>query len=198
MLLPRDVAEALVTVEVENVSEKLSVTGCTAEEVSISTVSGTLAITSCTAGTLDANTVSGEVTLTDISVSESMTVNTVSGGMELTGITAGELTLDTVSGGCKLGGQAGELKANTISGNISASLRSVPEDVDMDSVSGALSLELPSSASFTVEHDSVSGSFECAFPTESVGGNRLRCGNGGADIRMETTSGSMSIRQRDI
>lgn len=198
VLLPRELAGALVTVEVENVSDTLSVTGCTAEEMDISTVSGTLAITSCAAGSLSANAVSGEISLNSVSASETMTVNTVSGGMELTDISAGELTMDTVSGACTFGGRATELKANTVSGNMTAILRSVPEEVDMDSVSGALKLELPAGASFTVEHDSVSGSFQCAFPTEELSGKRLRCGSGGADIRMNTTSGSMDIRQRDI
>lgn len=197
VLLPWNTALALVTLDVGNVSDKLSVSGCTAEEMSISTVSGSLVLTSCAAENLNASTVSGDVTMTDVSASEAMSVNTVSGGMELTGVTAGELTLDTVSGGCTLGGQARELKANTISGNVTASLRSVPEDVDMDAVSGALRLELPSSASFTVEHDSVSGSFKCEFSTEDLGGHRLRCGSGGAGIRMNTTSGSMDIRRGD-
>lgn len=198
VLLPRDAAQALVTVDVSNVSDTLDVTGCSAEEISVSSVSGAVSLSACSAEKLDANTTSGAVSITDASASESMSVNTVSGLMELTGVTAGELHLDTVSGGCRMGGQAQELSVSTISGDVTASLQAQPVDVDMDSVSGALKLELPSGAAFTVEHDSVSGSFSCEFPTEDLGGHRLRCGSGGADIRMNTTSGSMDIRRPQI
>lgn len=198
VLLPRDVAQALVTVEVSNASDNMDISGCAAEDINISTISGTLNIRDCSAESLEASSVSGSVVLTAVSSGEAMSVNTVSGGMELTAISAGELRLDTVSGSCKLDGQTEELSVSTISGDISASLRTQPLDVDMDSVSGTLNLGLPANAGFTVEHDSVSGSFSCAFPTEDLGGHRLRCGSGGASIRMNTTSGNMDVKRRDI
>lgn len=198
VLLPRDTAKALTAVEASNTSDDMDISGCTAEAINISTVSGALNLSDCSAGGLEASAVSGNVVLTAVSSDEAMTVSTVSGGMELTGISAGELRLDTVSGSCKLEGQAEGLSVSTISGDVAASLRTQPVDVDMDSVSGALKLGLPSSAGFTVEHDSVSGSFSCAFPTEDLGGHRLRCGSGGASIRMNTTSGSMDVRRREI
>lgn len=197
VLLPRDTAQNLAAAGVSNTSGELSITGCAAEEMNISTVSGALSAGSCSAEALSVNSVSGSVTLADVSAAESMSVSTVSGGMELSGVNAGELSLDTVSGVCKLAGQAQGLSVSTISGDISASLGSEPLTVDMDSVSGALRLELPPACGFTVEHDSVSGSFNCAFPTEELGGQRLRCGSGGADVRMNTTSGSMDIKRSD-
>lgn len=198
VLLPKEVAEALVAVEVENVSDTLSVTGCTVESMTISTVSGTLELSSCAAETLNANTVSGSIELSGVTASEDASLNTVSGDMELTGLSAGELTLDTVSGSCKFSGQADGLSVNTISGDVTADLKVEPREVDMDSVSGGLKLELPVSAGFTVKHDSVSGNFECAFKTEELGGGRLRCGSGGADITMNTTSGNMMIKRREL
>ena len=197
VLLPGDTARALASAEVSNTSGALEVSGCRAEKLSVSTVSGELTLSACSAEELVADSVSGSITLADISASEAMTVNTVSGGMELTGVSAGKLSLDTVSGACSLLGDARDPGANTISGDVTARLSSQPETVDMDSVSGALRLELPAGSGFTVAHDSVSGGFKCAFPTEDLGGHRLRCGSGGADIQMNTTSGSMDIRQRE-
>ena len=198
VLLPRELMVELVTLDVSNTSGDMSVAGCKSEDMSVSTVSGSLSLSSCSAERMEVNTVSGEAFLNEISASESLTVNTVSGGMELAGVDSEALTLDTVSGGCKLDGQVQELNVSTISGDISASLSAEPLDVDMDSVSGRLTLELPPAAGFTVEHDSVSGSFRSDFPTEDLGGGRLRCGSGGAEIRMNTTSGGMEIKRRDI
>lgn len=198
VLLPQRLCGGLVSMEVSNTGGDMTVSGCGAETMSLSSVSGTLSVSSCWAGQLSLNNVSGSVALTDVSAEESMTVNTVSGGMELAGVSSGELALDTVSGGCTLEGSVQTLNVNTISGDISASLSLQPDKVDMDSVSGGLKLILPPAASFTVEHDSVSGSFACAYPTEDLGGGRERCGSGGAQIRMNTTSGGMDIARRDI
>lgn len=198
VLLPRELAGELADMDVSNTGGDMTVSGCRAETMSLSSVSGRLSVSSCWAGQLSLNNVSGSVSLTDVSAGESMTVNTVSGGMELAGVSSEELALDTVSGACNLEGSVQTLNVSTISGDISASLLAQPLDVDMDSVSGGLKLMLPPSAGFTVEHDSVSGSFTCAYPTEALGGGRERCGSGGAQIRMNTTSGGMNIARRDI
>ena len=198
VLLPPAVAGELQEAVVGNVSGDLSVTGCTAETLKVSTVSGKLTVNACSAQEAGAESVSGGIALSGVAASGKLTVNTVSGGMELTGISAGELGLDTVSGGCRISGEVSELTVNTVSGDVSASLSAVPGKADMDSVSGGLRLELPAGSGFTAEHDSVSGSFECAFPTEDLGGGRVRCGGGGADIRMNTTSGGMVIARREI
>ncbi len=198
VLLPRELAGELAVLDVSNTGGDMSVSGCKAESLRVSTVSGELVVSACSGENVELNTVSGGVLLSDASASEKMTVNTVSGDMELTAVSSGELTLDTVSGGCRLIGRAEELSANSISGDVLLSLTAPPEDVDMDSVSGGLTLELPGGAGFTVEHDSVSGSFKCAFPTEDLGGGREKCGDGSAGIRMNTTSGGMDIKRRDI
>lgn len=197
VLLPAGLSQELITLDVSNTDGDMSVTGCNAETVDVSTVSGELNVSACSGDEMNMNTVSGGVELSNVSAAGSMTVNTVSGGMELSGVTSETLVIDTVSGSCRLAGQAAEFNANTISGDILMSLTSLPEDVDMDSVSGGLTLELPGGSGFTVEHDSVSGSFKCAFPTEDLGGGRKRCGGGEASIRMNTTSGSMDIRRRE-
>ena len=199
VLLPRELAGELVTMAVSNTSGEMSVAGCKAETMNLSSVSGQLSVNSCSAEELALNNVSGDVSLNEVSATEKITVSTVSGGMELSGVDAEALDLDTVSGGCKLSGSARNLHVSTISGDIFASLTAEPLDVDMDSVSGGLALELPPASNFTAEHDSVSGSFKCDFATEDLGGGRVRCGSGsGAEIRMNTTSGGMEIKRRDI
>lgn len=198
VLLPRDLAETLATVEINGASGGIEAASLSAAHLDLSTVSGAVVLEDCSADQLTVNAVSGSITLSDVFAAESASVNTVSGGMELTDLRAKELVLDTVSGGCKLTGEADELTASTISGDMTASLKTSPKEVEMNSVSGALKLELPPTSGFTVEYDSVSGDFACNFSTEDLGGHRLRCGNGGADISMNTTSGSMDIKERGM
>lgn len=192
--LPQELAKSLISLNVGNTSGEVRIAGYAAQEMDVSSVSGMVKLENCTFDeSLQAETVSGDMELTGVSGTESMSLSTVSGSMEVSDAYSEKLHLNTVSGAIKFRGDAGEMSASSVSGDVEAALKGCPEKSDLNSVSGKLSLGLPSNAAFTAQHDSVSGNFSCDFTTETLGEDRVRCGNGSSSIYMSTTSGAMSI-----
>lgn len=146
---------------------------------------------------LGLDTVSGAVRLRDCQVSDRARVDTTSGSVKaaLTGALR-EWKADTVSGSVEL--IVPEVKAfdvNTTSGSVSLTAESAPKDLDVDSVSGSVTLCLPADGDFTLDFDTVSGSFssDLAFKTE---GSRRIFGRGTGDYSIDTTSGSVNIEEK--
>ena len=195
VLLPQRVAENLEEIKVENTSDYLAVTDCGAEKLEVSSVSGSVSVDQCMAEQLQASTVSGELVLTGVRGTEKLSANTTSGEVSVKGGYAQELEITTVSGGVLYEGEAEKLHASTVSGTMRVNAKNCPEEAHMESVSGDLYLGLPENAGFTAEYSSVSGEFATDFPCEKTGGGKARYGSGGAEIRMSTTSGGMTVER---
>ena len=69
------------------------------------------------------------------------------------------------------------------------------EDLDVDTVSGSVTLCLPADGDFTLGFDTVSGSFSSALACKTDGSRRI-FGRGNGDYSIDTTSGSVRIEQR--
>lgn len=119
-------------------------------------------------------------------------VDNVSGEYTLTDCSFRDLKIDTVSGECSFSGTAQTLDMDTVSGGLTAALLAPVEEISMDSVSGELELYIPEGMGFRAEIDSVSGDLECSLPMSKKGDTYI-CGDGAAEIEMDTVSGDMSI-----
>lgn len=167
------------------------------ESLEVDTVSARVNLEGLKMEDLGLDTVSGAVRLRDCQVSDRARVDTTSGSVKaaLTGALR-EWKADTVSGSVEL--IAPEVKAfdvNTTSGSVSLTAESAPKDLDVDSVSGSVTLCLPADGDFTLDFDTVSGSFssDLAFKTE---GSRRIFGRGTGDYSIDTTSGSVNIEEK--
>ncbi len=101
-------------------------------------------------------------------------VDTVSGDFDLTASMATLVDVDSVSGDCTL------------------KMLECPSKIDMDSVSGSISLWIPSDSGFTAELHTVSGKINCAIPV-TTSGKKMVAGNGSSEIDIETVSGNLNI-----
>ena len=167
------------------------------ESLEVDTVSARVNLEDLKMEDLELDTVSGAVRLRDCQVSDRARVDTTSGFVKeaLTGALR-EWKADTVSGSVEL--IVPEVKAfdvNTTSGSVSLTAESAPKDLDVDSVSGSVTLCLPADGDFTLDFDTVSGSFssDLAFKTE---GSRRIFGRGTGDYSIDTTSGSVNIEEK--
>ena len=167
------------------------------ESLEVDTVSARVNLEDLKMEDLELDTVSGAVRLRDCQVSDRARVDTTSGFVKaaLTGALR-EWKADTVSGSVEL--IVPEVKAfdvNTTSGSVSLTAESAPKDLDVDSVSGSVTLCLPADGDFTLDFDTVSGSFssDLAFKTE---GSRRIFGRGTGDYIIDTTSGSVNIEEK--
>ena len=119
-------------------------------------------------------------------------VDNVSGRYTLSDCSFYDLKINTVSGECSFSGTLRTLDMDTVSGGLRAVLLAPVEKISMDSVSGELELYIPEGMGFRAEIDSVSGDLECSLPMSKKGDTYI-CGDGAAEIEMDTVSGDMSI-----
>lgn len=166
---------------------------------------------------LMASSVSGDVTV-HIS-SQWVDIESVSGDVEFRGETA-RISAESVSGDVDLSGLSGEIEATTVSGDMllqagvieSGKFETVSGDIEMaveladkgrltaESMSGDVTVRLPSSQPGRFKAQSFSGHIRSDFGAvehaEHGPGSHLKHveGAGGAEIRIESFSGNISIR----
>lgn len=168
---------------------------------------------------LTANSVSGDVTV-DIE-SARVSIESVSGDVEFRGQTE-RISAESVSGDIDLSGISGEISATTVSGDMDLQAGLI-ENGKLETVSGDLTFtgELKGNARLTAE--SMSGDVEIYLPAAQSGlfkaesfsgrirsdfgkvdqskygpGSHLKytAGDGGAEIRVESFSGNISLKSR--
>ena len=123
---------------------------------------------------------------------EELTVCVVSAEVDVEAVAADRVEFTSVSGHVQADlRRALQVKADSVSGRVNLCFGSAPEAIDVDSVSGDVTLALPRSSGFTAGVDSVSGSVRGDFPMESLGKGRYVGGNGECDIDVDTVSGSV-------
>lgn len=141
-------------------------------------------------------------------------IESVSADIRANGITAGSFDIENVSGYCDLAECIiDELDVETVSGRVDlmgsvriASLEAVSADctltlsagtkeIDLDSVSGDLTVYLPADQGFTASIDGLSGDISTDFPTTTSAGTHIH-GDGSCKIEAEGVSGNISIWKR--
>ena len=147
----------------------------TAKEFSIESVSADIEIAGITAKNFELDNVSGTCELKDCGIGE-LDVNTVSGKVDLNG-SVQNVSLEAVSANCQL-----FLSAGT-------------KQIDMESVSGDLTVYLPADQGFTASIEGIGGDLSTDFPT-TVSGSKYIHGDGSCKIEAEGVSGNVSIRKR--
>lgn len=183
-------------VKVESVSGALYLTGFQAGKIKAQAVSGSVSCQGLWAEQLWAESASGAVRLASVS-SRELEARSVSGRTELLGFSCAKLKGETISGSLTVRGEGEEVKLNTISGALCLELSQYPRTARLNTVSGKISLGLPQEGpGFTVGYDSVSGDFRSRFPL--IGALKKRhgqaaFGQGGAALHLETVSGAMEL-----
>jgi len=188
------------SIEADSVSADITAIGSRGESILVNTVSGDLEI-DASPKRLEMHSVSGDAEF-EGSVTRS-TTETVSGEITLVGV-AGEINVSTVSGDVSL--EAGEVtrgRFESVSGDMTLAL-SLEEGgrLSCDSMSGDVMLRLPESQQAEFTAQSYSGNINTDFGNSarvSRGPGVMlqhREGDNGAQIRLETFSGDLSIRSK--
>jgi hypothetical protein len=147
--------------------------GMTFSDVTIETVSANINLESIHANMFDLSTVSGDVDGA-LLIADSMDAETVSGEIRWN-----EATFETVS-------------AESVSGKVNVAFLSMPNNIEIETVSGAMTLSLPENDGFKVDYDKVSGNFDCEFDVK-INKNMAMYKNGETKIKLDTVSGNMKI-----
>lgn len=126
--------------------------------------------------------------------------NTVNGRVEARGL-GGEVRANTVNGDVRVSA-SGPVQGKTVNGSIVASIEKPgwTKALDFSTVNGGITLELPSGSRAEIEARTVSGSIRTDFPLAMRGviGNRRVTGNiggaGGPRLVMSTVNGSIRLK----
>ncbi len=141
-------------------------------------------------GEVEIEAASGKVNVTRAEARE-VNIETVSGNIEISECELGGVDLEAVSGKLVLDGEVSRLDMNVISGSAKiTTYKALPERIDVESVSGSVTLSLPDIESgFEIDAKTVSG---------SINSNRgKRYGDGKARFDLESVSGSITVTVRD-
>jgi DUF4097 and DUF4098 domain-containing protein YvlB len=192
------------SVEVSAVSADVSSRGVQGSQ-RLKSVSGE--ITADIAGNeSEVRSVSGDVTVRGNGKPSSLRVSSVSGSLDLTN-TAGKLDVVTVSGDARVSmGETSEVRGRTTSGNLEVTGKLTRDArVDVEGVSGDITLHVSAAGGLSTEIESFSGDIESCLSGGSVErvskygpGTRLniRTVESGARIRAKTLSGDVEICDR--
>jgi len=186
--------------------------------IDASSVSADIEISGLDNEKLGANSVSGDV---DVKASSRrVSIETVSGDLEFSGDTS-RISAETVSGDMDLSGISGEIEATTVSGDMelkaglvdSIKLETVSGDVttvaevsgngklSAESMSGDVTIILPASQNGLFRAQSFSGRISSDFGSVEQArhgpGSHLKylAGSNGAEVRVESFSGNIRLKQ---
>src|SRR5690606_18179971 len=190
----------LASLDIDGVAVQISVIGSAGRSLEIDSVSGDITVAGAP-GKADIESVSGDLKLTLNSAD--VQAQSVSGSVTLRGRLDGEVKAETVSGNISVdsrGERLRRLSSNSVSGN--ASLQVGLADggsIKSESVSGNIKLVAPKSLSAQVKGESFSGHLRA--PGEKIDKPQFgpgssfdhRYGAGSGDIHLETFSGSVEV-----
>lgn len=163
----------------------------------ISTSSGEVQLSNV-GGRLEVSTSSGDVELDDGNVSEAA-VSTTSGDIKLEGV-ASMINVESVSGDITVSdARDGQIRLSTTSGNVEYEGSLDGGDSSMTTISGDVKLQLPDDSGFRLEASTVSGDLSSDFDLRDGQQSRRNlsgtAGDGAATLRIETTSGNISVER---
>jgi lia operon protein LiaG len=168
--------------------------------ISIETVSGAVSIDKLEIENFKVHTTSGDVDMSSI-VANIIDFSSVSGTINIKELLSKNSVFKTTSGDIKIEAIIGDIKANSVSGSITAFYKEYNDDIDAGTVSGDVDLSLPQDSQFKVDFNTTSGELDNDFPIVITGKVDKRdvqgtVGNGEKTIRIKTVSGDATINKR--
>ncbi len=145
---------------------------------------------------LKIGTVSGDISLRRLDL-DRLYMDVVSGDILAESLTSKSIVIDSTSGDIKLDAFSGELSANTVSGDVAVSYPESDDDIDIETVSGDISMKMLKDSGFMLDFETISGEVDNQFSieVERSGRNGLhgKVGDGRYGVNVNTISGDLDI-----
>ena len=138
------------------------------------------------------NATSGDQSIRLSGEADIVRINSTSGNISAEVGKAAIFEVASTSGGITMkASECGEAKANSTSGNIQADLKKL-DKLNIGATSGNVTVKLPEEPGFTARVDTTSGAFTCDIAL-TQDGSKYVCGDGSAQVNIDTTSGSVRL-----
>jgi hypothetical protein len=126
-------------------------------------------------------------------------VTTISGGIGVADV-SGAVKAETVNGKVQVAASSGPVKASSVNGSVSVAIDSLdgPGDIELSTVNGSVTAELPPSLQALLRMETVNGSVHSDFDvtgTDTSAHKELKgmIGTGGRRVALETVNGSVKL-----
>jgi DUF4097 and DUF4098 domain-containing protein YvlB len=132
-----------------------------------------------------------------------LSLRTHNGGISISDVRGG-ISFEAQNGGVSLKRVGGNVKGETVNGGLSVDLAGSSwegEGLNVKTTNGGLSVSVPDNYSAHLEAGTVNGSFAVSPELGEVARGAkqlsLNLGSGGTNLRIQTTNGGVSIKQRE-
>lgn len=145
------------------------------------------------------DTVSADVGISNLDINN-FQCKTVSGDLRIESLGSDNLTLKTTSGDVNIMNFTGNLKANLVSGDIDVGYKVFDNNVDIKTISGKVTINLPQNAEFYLKTNTISGEVIAKFPITIISFNKMNqlegtVGTGDNSIIINTVSGDIYLNK---
>ena len=160
----------------------------------IENVSGSIQLFDFEMSKLNISNVSGSIKLSNI-VCKSSNLECVSGSVKVENCSIDSVEIATVSGSIKAEGYFDELDADAVSGSIKVqNQKDFTKDSSFSTISGAITIDLPSDTNAIIDCTSTSGSVLCEHTNTKAKSVDQKLGNGIYELEASSMSGSIKIQ----
>lgn len=160
----------------------------------IENVSGSVQLSDFEMSKLNISNVSGSIKLNNI-VCKSSNLECVSGSVKVENCSIDSVEIATVSGSIKAEGYFDELDADAVSGSIKVlNQKDFTKDSSFSTISGAITIDLPSDTNAIIDCSSTSGSVLCEHTNTKAKSVDQKLGNGTYELEANSMSGSIKIQ----
>ncbi|MCT4592934.1 MAG: DUF4097 domain-containing protein [Anaeromicrobium sp.] len=167
--------------------------------MNVETTSGDLSMTKkLSLENLSVDLTSGNIYLKDINANN-LSLNSTSGDIEGEYLVTNNAKINLVSGDISLNNFAGNLRGKSISGDIKVTYEKFNNDVNLESTSGDLIIDLQDKAQFILDAETVIGDINSDFPISVKSTNeedylKGKVGKSNNKLILRTTAGDISIK----
>lgn len=183
-----------------NLHKRSVVVKLPAEKITLNTitkienVSGSVQLSDFEMSKLNISNVSGSIKLSNI-VCKSSNLECVSGSVKIENCSIEDLEIATVSGSIKSEGYFDELNADAVSGSIKVlNQKDFTKDSSFSTISGAITIDLPSDTNAKIDCSSTSGSVLCEHTNTKSKSVDQKLGSGTYELEANSMSGSIKIQ----
>ena len=148
---------------------------------------------------INIDAVSADVDISNLDINN-FQCKTVSGDLKIKSLGSDNLTLNTTSGEVNIMDFTGNLKADSVSGDINVRYGVFDNNIDVKTISGKVEIDLPQYAEFYLKTNTVSGEIFAKFLITIISFNKMKqlegtVGTGDNRIIIDTVSGDIYINK---
>lgn len=167
-------------------------------ELKLENVSSIVEIEALIANVAVIESVSGEINIKNL-ISKKLDIETISGDVNLSA-NLEHLNLETISGDVDISIDSNSIEKidmESVSGELSLKMNSCPKKLDIETVSGEVDIFIPENDGFAVEYETISGKFKCDFEVSLTKKQAIyKDGKSKSMFDIETISGNISINKK--